>query len=148
MLAIILNFHNLKSNETVFSYFLFLLFFIVAFGQTNPSDNYLSWSSTRKLTIEDFVIKTANLQTTPSFAQFNVDYHVSGFDFMAKNFKKKVHNYIIKSASWIDTTFNVVQSLKYQQTLFDICEIYTRRFRKELKDNRKKLFQEQNSLKS
>jgi hypothetical protein len=30
-------------------------------------------------------------------------------------------------------------SLRYQQTLFDICEIYTRQFRKALKENRKKI---------
>jgi hypothetical protein len=61
------------------------------------------------------------------------------FDFITKNFNKKVRNYLIKSASWIDTTTTLQQSLTYQQTLFDICEIYTRQFRKALKDNRKKI---------
>jgi hypothetical protein len=37
----------------------------------------------------------------------------------------------------MDTTINVQQSLAYQQTLFDMCEIYTRQFRKALKENRK-----------
>lgn len=45
----------------------------------------------------------------------------------------------MRSASWIDTTANFKQSLIYQQTLFDICEIYTRQFRKALRDNRKKI---------
>ena len=39
----------------------------------------------------------------------------------------------------MDTTNNVVTSLKYQQTLFDIAEIYVRRFRKSVYDNRKKI---------
>ena len=60
-------------------------------------------------------------------------------DFLTKNFNKKVRNTIIKSASWIDTTADVAQALRYQQALFDLCEIYTRQFRKALKDNRKKL---------
>jgi hypothetical protein len=109
-----------------------------AFSQTS-NDNYIFWSSSKKLTIDDFGIKTKNGETNPSFAQFSVDYQVNGFDFMTKNFNKKVRNYLIKSASWIDTTTNVSVSLRYQQTLFDICEIYTRQFRKSLKENRKKI---------
>ncbi len=110
----------------------------IAFSQTG-NDNIIFWSSSKKLTIDDFGIKTKNGETNPSFAQFSVDYQVNGFDFMTKNFNKKVRNYLIKSASWIDTTTNVSVSLNYQQTLFDICEIYTRQFRKSLKENRKKI---------
>jgi hypothetical protein len=58
---------------------------------------------------------------------------------MTRNFNKKVHNCIIRSASWIDTTYDVKTSLRYQQTLFDLAEIYARHFRKDLKENRKKL---------
>ncbi len=119
--------------------FTFLVVFKTTFAQTTQSDSYLAWSSTRKLTASDFIIKTSNLQTSPSFAQFYMDFQVGGFDFMAKNFNKKVHNYLIKSASWLDTTYNTDSSIKYQQTLFDIAEIYTRRFRKELKENKKKI---------
>ena len=76
-----------------------------------------------------------------------IDFQVQGFDFMTKNFNKKVHNYFIKSASWIDTTFKIDASIKYQQTLFDICEIYTRQFRKELKENRKRILSRTNFIK-
>ncbi len=110
----------------------------LAFGQIND-ENHISWSSTNKLTVDDFGIKTKNGETNPSFAQYSVTYQVNGFDFMTKEFNKKVHNYLIKSASWIDTTLDVSASLRYQQTLFDICEIYTRQFRKSLKENRKKI---------
>src|SRR5690606_4599487 len=48
-------------------------------------------------------------------------------------------NYFLPGASWIDTTANVNKSLVYQQTLFDISEIYARQFRKALKENRKQL---------
>jgi hypothetical protein len=122
-----------------FSLIFIFVFVTASFGQSSSNDNYIFWSSKHKFTVNDFVIKTKDLETTPSFAQFFVDYKVGGFDFMAKNFNKKVRNYMIKSASWIDTTYEVDASLKYQQTLFDICEIYTRRFRKDLKENRKKI---------
>jgi hypothetical protein len=120
---------------------LILLFqpFNILSGQNAKNDNLVFWSSTRKLTTDDFVIKTKNGETNPSFAQFSVDYQVSGFDFMTKNFNKKVRNYFIKSASWIDMTSNVSTALRYEQTLFDMCEIYTRQFRKALKENRKKI---------
>lgn len=118
---------------------IFSLLLNIAFSQTNPGENYISWSPARKLTIDDFVIKTADLKTNPSFAHFSLSYEVNGFDFMTKNFNKKVHNYVIKSASWIDTTYNIPQILQYQQTLWDICEVYTRRFRRELKNNKKKI---------
>lgn len=119
-----------------------VLFFLFAsfqcFCQAKDT-NYFSWSSSRRLTMNDFVIKTSNLQTTTSFGQFYIDYQVGGFDFMTKNFNKKVHNYFIRSASWIDTTYDVNVSIRYQQTLFDLAEVYARRFRKDLKDNRKKI---------
>lgn len=126
-----------KISEPKIFLLLFCLTTNFAFGQ-NSSD-YVQWSATHKLTIDEFSIKTKSLETTASFAQFSVNYQVNGFDFLTKNFNKKVHNYIIKTASWIDTTKNITQSLLYQQTLFDICEIYTRLFRKALRENRKKI---------
>lgn len=121
------------------SLFLFFLQTMnLSFSQTK-NDNFLSWSSTRRLTVNDFVIKTKDLQTAPSFAQFSLAYEIRGFDFLTKNFNKKVNNYLIKSASWIDTTYDTAVTLKYQQTLFDISEIYARRFRRDLKLNRKKI---------
>ena len=108
-----------------------------SFGQEGK-DNLL-WSETRKLTIDDFFIKSERHQGSLSAGQFSISYQVTGFDFLTKNFNKKIRNYFIRSASWIDTTNNVQQSLLYQQTLFDLSEIYTRQFRKSLRENRKQL---------
>ena len=136
---LILTFTELNTNKIMkYLPFIVLLFApYFSFGQV-ADENLVYWSSTKKLTIDDFGIKTKGNGTNPSFAQFSVDYQVNGFDFLTKNFNKKVHNYFIKSASWIDTTSKVDNSLRYQQTIFDMCEIYTRHFRKELKENRKK----------
>jgi hypothetical protein len=106
-------------------------------AQENP--DYLMWSPTKKLDLNDFGIKKSNSTAGSSFAQFSLDFSLAGFDYFSKNFNKKVKNSVIKSASWIDTTANVEASIKYQQTLFDIAEIYARIFRKELKENRKQL---------
>lgn len=119
--------------------FIFFLVSHAALSQIRNPDNYISWNGTRTLTINDFTIKTSQAQTLLSFAQFTLDCEVNGFDFMTRNFNKKVHNYFIKSASWIDTTYNMSLSLQYQQTLFNIAEIYARRFRKELRNNRRKI---------
>ncbi|KAA9034566.1 hypothetical protein FW778_22275 [Ginsengibacter hankyongi] len=54
------------------------------------SDDFIEWSATRKLTENDFIIKTKDLQSNTSFAQFYMDYQVSGFSFMSNNFNKKV----------------------------------------------------------
>jgi hypothetical protein len=115
----------------------FFLTSITLFAQKD--DNYLYWSATRKLTANDFVIKTNNSGAGTCFAQFYFSYEVNGFDFMTKNFNNKVHNCIIRSASWIDTAYDVKVSLRYQQTLFDLAEVYARHFRRDLKENRKKI---------
>jgi hypothetical protein len=117
-------------------FFTFLTTSLSVFAQSN--DDYLFWSATRKLNVNDFAIKTSN-STTTCFAQFYFSYEVNGSDFLTKNFNKKVHNCIIRSASWIDTTHDIKTSLRYQQTLFDLAEVYARHFRKDLTDNRKKL---------
>lgn len=127
----------MTNKQIVFAFLVIIINSTVALGQTG-NGNLVFWSATKKLTVEDFGIKVRN-ENSPSFAQFSVDYQVTGFDFLTKNFNKKVRNYVIVSASWIDTTSNVLESLRYQQTLFDLCEIYTRQFRKELKENRKKI---------
>lgn len=113
--------------------------FCVNFSFGQISADYVRWSATKKLTIDDFSIKTKANESTIAFAQFYMEYQLKGFDFLTKNFNKKVHNYMIKSASWIDTTANINQAIIYEQTLFDLSEIYARTFRKELKENRKKL---------
>jgi hypothetical protein len=110
---------------------------LTSVAQDNP--DYLLWNSSHKLAIDDFAIKKDNSNSGLSFAQFYIEHSVSGLDFMTKKFNKKVKNCMIKSASWIDTAQNVEYSLKYQQTLFDIAEIYARKFRKELQENRKQL---------
>ncbi|MNK09185.1 hypothetical protein D3C87_271350 [compost metagenome] len=115
--------------------------FILSFAQKPQLDsNFIFWSKHRHLKESDFAIKTTN-KGSHSFGQYSFDYNIVGaFTFgLPKDYKKKIRNYFIKSASWIDTTSNIALSLNYQQTLFDMSEIYVRRFRKEVYQNRKKI---------
>jgi hypothetical protein len=107
----------------------------LSYGQQTSRE--LLWSPDHKLTVADFGIRNQGANAQLSFAQFSLDYAVGGFDFLSRKFNKKVRNVLIPSASWIDTTRMVARSLRYQQTLFDIGEIYARRFRKKLAENRK-----------
>jgi len=112
------------------------------FGQKSFSDsNYIFWSRDRPLQESDFQIKVGHISNSYSFAQYNFDYNFQGtFAFgLPEDYKKKIRNYFIKSASWIDTAYDVSTSLKYQQTLFDLAEVYVRQFRKSVYDNRKKI---------
>jgi hypothetical protein len=97
------------------------------------------WSAVKKLTLDDFAIKKGKQEVSSSFAQFSIDYEVRGINLFTRNFNNKVRNYLITSASWIDTTADVGQALRYQQTLFDISEIYARKMRKALKENKNKI---------
>ena len=118
-------------------FILFIVFNYTSFSQSEKND-YLAWSSTRKLTVNDFGIKIKDTQTNASYAQFIMGYQVNGFDMFAKNFNRKVQNNMIPSASWIGPAMDVAVTLQYQQTLFDIAEVYARQFRKQLKINKRK----------
>lgn len=124
------------------NFFIIIILFISVHSlyaqNKTDNNNLIVWSPTKKLTVDDFGIKKDDSTIMLSFGQFSIDYQIGGFSFMSKNFNKKVRNYMIKSASWININNNVSSSLLYQQTLFDLCEIYTRQFRKALKENKKK----------
>jgi len=107
------------------------------FGQHNSSA--IKWSNSVKLTLNDFGIKTGNSSGLESSGQFYMEFSLHGYDFLSTSFNNKVNNFFLGSASWIDTVGHVELSLKYQQTLFDLSEIYTRHFRKALKMNRWKI---------
>jgi hypothetical protein len=136
------DYHLPNMKQTLLSKHLFLSFVFACLAHmmyAQATKDYLLWSATRKLNVDDFGIKTKQLESTSSFAQFTLNYEVSGFSFFAKNFNKKVQNYFMPGASWIDTTTDVAKSIRYQQTLFDLCEIYARQFRQALRENRKQL---------
>lgn len=125
-------------------YFFLLLLLFPAFshGQQPVSDsNFIFWNKERPLQLNDFKIKVGRISNSYSFAQYSMDYKIGGalaFG-LPKDYKRKIRNYFIKSASWIDTSYNVEASIRYQQTLFNLAEVYTREFRKNIYEYRKKI---------
>ncbi|SHI36394.1 hypothetical protein SAMN02745146_0655 [Hymenobacter daecheongensis DSM 21074] len=100
--------------------------------------DYLPWSATRRLTAADFRLALrANTNMRGSSAVFQFGMEGNAYDLLGKRGNAVVHNNMFRSASWLDTTevSEVSRSLRYQQTLFDIQEIYARRLRQQGRAN-------------
>ncbi|WP_066631364.1 hypothetical protein [Labilibacter marinus] len=110
-------------------------------GQSNNKYEKI-WSSTDRLTESDFQLDIESSDSNPCFAQFSMNYSVTGLDFMTKNFNKKVENIMYMNASWLNKNATDKQNfIRFQQILFDLSEVYARKFRKQLLVNRKKITQ-------
>lgn len=117
---------------------LFIINSIVLTAQdSNPERLY--WSDSRRISINDFSIQTTQTQQGLSSVVFEIEYGIKGFNFLRKNFNKKVVHYMLISNSQIVIDDNTEQYIRYQQTLFDLEEIYVRQLRKAIAENRKKL---------
>lgn len=107
-------------------------------AQESKSDK-ISWTANQPLQLSDFSIKTAAANEPSSHAEFSITYKAGGKELLSSNLNKRVLNEFIRSGSWIDTTQDVQQALRYQQASFDLCEVYVRQFRKALYDNKPKI---------
>lgn len=125
--------------QKIISALIFLLPALSFAQKAGVDTNYIFWSKDRPLQESDFQIRTGHVSNMYSFAQFGFDYKVGGTFGLPKDYKNKIRNYFIRTASWLDTTYEVNTSIKYQQTLFDLAEVYVRQFRKAVYENRKKL---------
>ncbi len=100
----------------------------------------LSWRTGERLNQNDFCIKVGNNKNSPSFAQFHLNYQPPVFGLFSKNFNKNVTNILIRNASWIDTTYNAIEeTIRYQQILFDMAEVYSRKFRMQILKEKKRI---------
>lgn len=111
----------------------------ISFGQ-ELQEGQLRWSADHKLNLDDFKIKISTDQNEAVFSQFMISHALSGFDFMKRNLNQKIDNIFLGKASWIDTTkvAHLQQQLDFQQLQFDLAEIQSRKFRKQiLKDKGK-----------
>ncbi|WP_266366455.1 hypothetical protein [Tellurirhabdus rosea] len=115
--------------------------FFAAQAQSKYENNpdYVLWSATRKLQASDYRMARPHPQgNTPVVGMILVGYDLRGYDLYSKHLNKKVVNYLQRSGSWMDTTnYEPDLLLTYEQTRFDILEVYARKLRKELKDNRR-----------
>ncbi len=119
---------------------LFLILSYVSRGQ-ELHEGELRWSSERKITESDYKIKVGSKMNTPILSQFTISHSVGGFDFLKRNLNQKIENKFIGQVSWIDSTQvkNISRYIEYQQLLFDVSEVYARKFRKQVLKNKAKL---------
>lgn len=127
--------------------FIFLVFFslgcaVAALAQQTTED-YLPWSATHRLTVKDFRLglkQQTALRGSTGIYGLEVDGNI--YDLLGKRSNQIVRNRMLCTASWIDTTdqANIAQSLLYQQTLFDISEIYARQLRQKVRASAKRMF--------
>ncbi|MGA9211435.1 hypothetical protein [Kaistella sp.] len=118
----------------------FVLFTISFFQSQILKPDEIIWDKSRKLSTDDFHIKTDDT-LSPIRSTVIISWELMGFSVFNKNFNQNVTTKIIKSASLVTPNLsNVEQLLDYQQTIFDLAEIYARKMRKDLFLNKSKLW--------
>lgn len=104
------------------------------------TQNIIDWDGIYQLQLSDFRAKTSqigdvNMFSLHSSAQMNFAYNMSSYEFMfTKNFNSKVScTFTRDAASIIAPDDETAQHLlKFAQYEFDLAELYARRFRKKL----------------
>lgn len=107
-----------------------------------PDSDYLTWSTTRRLTAADFQMKPqASTNLSGSMAMFSYSFDGRQGDLFGKKANNIIRARMLRTASWLDTSArsNPAEQLRYQQTLFDIQELYTRRFRQQARANARRM---------
>ncbi|MGV8914535.1 MAG: hypothetical protein ACOH1X_03705 [Kaistella sp.] len=120
---------------------IFFTFLTVSFFQSQvlTVDDFL-WDQNQKLSVQDFQIKTQDT-VNPIKSTLIISWELKGFSVLNKNFNQNVVNKIVRSASVVNENMpNVTQLIDYQQTNFDLAEIYARKMRKDLFLNKSKLW--------
>lgn len=115
-----------------------LLIFSPLVSAQNLQEGQKRWSAESRLTIEDFRIKISDENNDPVYSQFVISHAINGFDFLKKNINQKIENVFYGNASWIDTTKvdDTRKQIDFQQLQFDLAEVYTRKFRKRVLENK------------
>jgi hypothetical protein len=110
---------------------LFTFYLKVVFSQSD--NNYITWSDSQKLNINNFTIRKSDSTNFAYIGSFVIYFH-RGFVKIGKNYNKNVEAQMLKSASWIDTSYSPISEIRILQDEFDLCEVYTRKLRKKLKE--------------
>lgn len=116
--------------------FLLLNFFTLnALCQKTKILNKINWSGQNRLTLSDFTIRKTDSTQETFGASFIMEYHSSLFS--TKSMSKQIHNFMLKEASWVDTSqnYNVERQIRFLQDLFDINEIHIRKLRKKVEES-------------
>lgn len=118
-----------------------LLISVSAYAQkTELSDpDYVDWSASRRLVASDFALQPrANSNLYGSRGSFLLGYKGgNAIELLSRNSNNAVYNRFFRLTSWLDTSDpeSVEQQIEFQQTQFDIQEIYARRLRQKIKSS-------------
>jgi|GEM_PF-1696598 len=96
-------------------------------------NSIVRWDENRKLNWNDFQgesIKNAAI-SSELLIQMPAKFNKAAL-FLPSNYY--VECYMVKKGSWVDSAKATEQSLKYNQSIFDIYEIYSRRLRKKFEE--------------
>lgn len=119
---------------------MFLFFPVIFFSQNNLQPDEFLWSKDRKLQKEDYKLISHD-NTVPIKSAVSFSYQLRGFNVFNGNFNKNIINKFSRNASALNpNSENIPALLDYQQLNFDLCEVYTRKMRKELLIHKNKLW--------
>lgn len=133
----------MKLLEYKFLLILSCLFFLSVFSPVS-GQNIFDWSPDYKLTKSDFMGTKGDVSsdvfTVHAASTINFSYQMSNYEFMlTKNFNSKVSTTFNRTASFIiapdSTTENKL--INFAQAEFDLQELYARKFRKSMFENKK-----------
>ncbi|MEM9363209.1 MAG: hypothetical protein AAGA43_11265 [Bacteroidota bacterium] len=125
---------------------LFLLLFLFGVSQSWAQDEIIEWAENYELQLSDFknpeseIGPTVSNSFVQSGATVEIGFQMSSVSFMfTKNFNNKVSTKFYRKAAFLvamDTTA-AKRLLRLSQFDFDLTELYARKIRKELYENKK-----------
>jgi len=113
--------------RVLLSTFVFLLLFVFSLSraQTTTAD-LVPWSAKHRLTVNDFGVKLKKGNAGKAEFQLATETRTNIYTHQKRII---VRNNLVRSASSINPSQHLPEQLRFQQTLFDIMEIYARQLR-------------------
>ena len=123
----------------------YLIFvFTLATISDSLGQDIIEWNQTYKLERSDFLARTgestSGVFTVHAACAINFFYQMSSYEFMlTKNFNSKASTTFNRPASYILAPDSITGArlLRFAQAEFDLAELYARKFRKSMFDNKK-----------
>jgi hypothetical protein len=118
---------------------------LLIYPTVGQSQNNLQWNSSYRISLTDFQSPATKVGTGVGqyslhpTCGFNFAFHMSNFEFMAtKDFNSKVNSTFVRNASSITAPNDSIANdlVAFAQFYFDLCELYARKFRQQLHENK------------
>ena len=120
---------------------LLLIFILSIFSLATIAQNLIDWSADYDLSIDDFQANAPNTgQIQAASGSFSTTYEMGGINLITtRNLNKNVSTTFQKDASYFDkgSVESTERLLKYQQLIFDLYELQSRKLRQKFFIERK-----------